>query len=160
MPFIEERLFLLGGAGQYLNIYAAIKIGGFNDPKIIYKAIRDREFEVNENMCDPNNPEAEDSWISIETRSYLCWLEKRSQLSLEDVKQRFIKLLCEHTNTQIKIGFLQHEVNQLRLEIFSLKQLVVDLSVMPQRKELIESEFHLVAQESHRQNAPAIITSG
>jgi hypothetical protein len=86
---MHDRLSLIGGAA-YLNVFAAMTIGGFSEPSEIYKAIRQGEIKVNEKLLVAGDPGHERSWIQIEKNSYLQWLERRSHIDIE----RLLGSLC------------------------------------------------------------------
>lgn len=76
---------MIGGAPRWLNMAAAMKIGGFTDPSVIYKAIESGELRVNEKLLYNKDPTHEKSWIQIETASFLQWLEGCARLDTDRV---------------------------------------------------------------------------
>ena len=79
---MHDRLSLIGGP-RYLNIFAAMTVGGFDEPSEIYRAIRRGEIKVNEKLLHDGDPDHERSWIAIEKDSYIQWLEHRSHVDIE-----------------------------------------------------------------------------
>ena len=96
----------LGGAGRMLNLQAAMKLGGFKDAEIVYKAMDAREFEFNEKMLVENDPRNERSWIHIDAESYLQWIEKRNQIEIGAARKYAHEVL-------IKLGLLQAQMYNL-----------------------------------------------
>ena len=134
---MRERLSILGGGGRWINLFAAIKIGGFTDPVPIYEAIRAGEIVVNEKLCSKENPEAQDAWIQIEAESFIRWLERRTQVDVGAYRDRLEAIRRCLSGLEIKVGRIQaatsvradrleRHIASLRSEIELIKQLLID----------------------------------
>jgi hypothetical protein len=123
---MHDRSGLLGGGGRTLNLVAAVKIGGFKDPDIIYRAIESGQIEINRKLIAAGGVRDPNSWILIERDSFLQWLEDRSHLSLEVVEEKYAALRQDHQSAILRIGHLQHEISGLHGEIKALKLLLVE----------------------------------
>jgi hypothetical protein len=98
-----DRLGVIGGAGIHLNMFAAMKIAGFADPEQLYKGMDAHEFEFNEKMLTNGDPRNDTSWIQIDTVSFIQWLERRSQLPLQQTRADIQEIL-------FKLGIIQDEL--------------------------------------------------
>ena len=124
---MQERLSVLGGGGRWLNIFGAMKIGGFADPSVIFEAIRDGEIEVNKKLLCDGDPENERSWIQIETTSFIRWLERRSRLDFAWVHGRFGDVLRFQAGIDAKLGHLQRQISDTKVAI---RQITDDLEAL------------------------------
>lgn len=127
---MEERLSLLGGGGRWLNLFGAMKIGGFADPSIIFKAIRDGEIEINKELLCDGDPENKRSWIQIETTSFIRWLERRSQLDFAWVHGRFGDVLRFQARVDAKLGYLQRQIADTKVAVRQLKDEIEALAAL------------------------------
>jgi hypothetical protein len=114
---MQERLGVLGGGGQWLNMFAAMKIGGLTDPEILYGAMQAHEFIFNENMLINGDPRNEKSWIRIESDSFLQWIERRSHIEQVELRDMFGQIMRQNVMLLIKIAMVQREMGQLRVEL-------------------------------------------
>ena len=102
-----DRLNLLGAGGQWLNEYAAMRIGGLTDIEELYRAIELREFGISEAMLvdgDVRNPR---SSIRIEA----------TKAKIEDMTWR--------------LGMMQTEIGQITQAISRLVTLFEKLNKRP-----------------------------
>jgi len=119
-----DRLNLLGAGGQWLNEYAAMRIGGLTDIEELYRAIELREFGISEAMLvdgDVRNPR---SSIRIEAGSYVRWLDRRSQLPLAATKAKIEDMTW-------RLGMMQTEIGQITQAISRLVTLFEKLNKRP-----------------------------
>ena len=137
---MNDRLRLIGGAGRYLNLFAAMKIGGFSDPAEIYQAIKTGEVKCNENLWHNHDPTSEKSWIQIETESYLKWLDGRLRLSADivyrrlDIQQSTLtgiadvvrRFQADNKELAAKLARSERYLSALRSEIAELKLLLFE----------------------------------